>query len=60
MTRKDYVAIAKVVKSEVNHWDDKQPQVLSAITSIADGLSSVFRADNLNYDRNRFLDACGL
>ena len=63
MTRKDYVKFAKVIKSEVDGLDKGNAcykDIAFSITSIADGMSAVFREDNLNYDRNRFLDACGL
>ena len=62
MTRKDYVKIAEVIRNEVdnlNKWN-KEATAKDVILGIADGLSSVFREDNINYDRNRFMDACNL
>lgn len=63
MTRKDYVKFAVIIKAEVdglNKQNECYKDIAFCITSIADSMSAIFREDNTNYDRNRFMDACGL
>lgn len=48
MTRKHFKAIAEIISS--------QPDV--SIT-LAEELASYFKSDNPNFDRDRFLTACG-
>ena len=68
MTRKDYVAMAEVVKAttfgtfhhdevtgQVKVWND---DVRSA--EFAGRVADVFAADNPRFDRGRFMAACGL
>jgi hypothetical protein len=38
----------------------EQPAVQEATKLIADELARIFKADNPNFDRQRFLEACGL
>lgn len=53
MTKKDYIAIAAVVKSQ--SFTDPQDK-----TNLAHALASMLRQDNDRFDRDRFLDACGV
>jgi len=61
MTRKDYIAIAKVIKRE--HLAPKigvdGVDRLSR-SGVISGLTAVFRADNPNFDSRRFAEACGI
>ena len=61
MTRKDYIAIAEVIRREY-----LAPKIgidgvdkLSK-SGVISGLSAVFREDNPNFDSRRFAEACGL
>ena len=52
MTRKDYVKIAKILKT--SHLEDHQR------ASLAVSFASVCREDNPNFVVDRFLRACGV
>jgi len=55
MTRKDYVALAQVVKSLPN-------SVQSGLTfkaSLVDKLCQILAADNKKFDKAQFIRACG-
>lgn len=57
MTKKDYIAIAKILK-EVRGTNYKHPE--NMCDHVAYRLCDVFQADNSAFDRNRFLLACGV
>lgn len=52
MTRKDYVAIAEAIALYGSDTED--------VRAVAHAIASVMAADNPNFDRARFLDACGV
>lgn len=58
MTRKNYEAVAAVLRDERENWDET-PQVLTALDYVASRLAGVFAADNQAFDRGRFLAATG-
>ena len=58
MTKKDYINIASIIKSEVNHWENMQPQVNNALVSISKQLAKYFASDNPRFDKNKFYTAC--
>ncbi len=65
MTRKDYVKIAGVIKSELSSSvnDPNMPHNHGrwcATESIAQDLAVVFQSDNDKFDQDKFLEACGL
>ena len=69
MTRKDYIAIARAIRSEREAWVEPNnnriaPEVTQAgaLTCgyIAQRLSDVMAADNPRFDRAKFLAACGV
>jgi hypothetical protein len=66
MTKKDYEAIAKsLVFSEHMGLDrtknlDWRVGYNTAINFVANELAVVFEDDNPRFDRDRFLEACGL
>lgn len=62
MSRKHYIKIAKVIRSEVEKAEVSSllPETVNALTEVADSLATMFKADNSNFDRARFMDACGL
>jgi len=53
MTRKDFVAIADVIKNVP--FTDKQDRVILSCR-----LVDMLSADNPRFDRTRFLEACGV
>ena len=65
MTRKNFEAIAAIVKDEVEATlplSDPATIVGAAygIEELAKSLADYFASDNPNFDRRRFLTACGL
>lgn len=55
MTRKDYVAVAKIIAD-----NDSGMSIWTVRARIADALAEMFAADNPRFDRERFLKACGI
>lgn len=67
MSRKHYEAVAEMIAEVVAdtpaHSDPEgfiATGRMQATRSIARGLASMFGEDNPRFDRQRFLDACGL
>lgn len=62
MTKKDYIAIAKVVKETRTSTQivGRAETISNTCNEIAHGLAVVMQKDNPNFDRNRFLIACGV
>ena len=60
MTRKHYVAIAKAISNVRKEWgqDALDTKTRHMVEEIEDALAQVFKADNANFDKQRFLDAC--
>lgn len=56
MTKKDYVAIAKILSKELYKHDNRI--TMAPIAAIANRLAECFEADNPNFDSTRFLNAC--
>jgi len=56
MSRKHFVAVARVLASQLATDASRYP----AVKSIAEGLAEVFAAENPRFDRTRFLRACGV
>ena len=54
MTKKDYQAIADVIRAEVTRNGP-----IDSARRIAEGLAIILATDNPRFDRNRFLAACG-
>ena len=61
MTRKDYVIIAKALKTqfELSH-ENNEDDGLCAVINVANDLATALEADNPRFDRERFLEACGV
>ena len=61
MTRKDYVMIAGIIK-DANYTASKFNDTRGAemLTHIAIELSDELAKDNPRFNRDRFLDACGV
>ena len=54
MSRKDYVAFAKLVLAQLERGD------VNGAEDTAHGMADLFASDNPRFDRGRFLVACGL
>lgn len=65
MTRKDYIAIAAAIRSEVPRTPyGIEPShcayVRESLRGVAAKIATHAEADNARFDRTRFLHACGL
>lgn len=56
MTKKDYIAIAKILKDAQELSGGKG----EAVIAIGQDLADLFKQDNSAFDRARFMDAAGL
>jgi len=56
MSKKDYEAVAKVIRDERGNWEG-EGQVGLALSYVASALASTFAASNPRFDRAKFLDA---
>lgn len=61
-TRQHYKAIAEIVKGQKELADvfAHKQFATQRISDIAKGLADYFAKDNPRFDRDRFLEACGL
>jgi hypothetical protein len=58
MTKKDYIAIAKMLNKEYTMArEDGCQDHIGIIISIAHGLSQILKADNPQFDKDRFMEA---
>jgi transposase len=66
MSRKQYRDMAAVIQAErnVGHNDGLPTEIIIGIDlatrNIASGLATVFEIDNPRFDRDRFMEACGI
>jgi hypothetical protein len=68
MTKKHYIAIAAIIKSQINNAQLENSLVSKDIkegaeiasSCIAESLADCFAEENPNFDRLRFLSACGI
>ena len=56
MTRKDYIKIAKIIKDNTN----KKLEMCNTLNkrNVINELCIMFKEDNNNFDKARFVDAC--
>ena len=61
MTKKDYIEIAKVINNHLFNDVRNDKRLLSnmVIASVVSELCTYFEKDNPNFDRERFISACG-
>ena len=61
MSRKDYIAIAKMLKEQGSHTleDGSDFNAFRVYNDICRGMCEVLASDNANFNRDRFLTACG-
>jgi len=65
MTRKHFVAIARIIRDEMEATlPETSPDFIRGaayeVEEMAKGLADYFARENANFDRQRFLTACGL
>lgn len=63
ITKKDFKAVAEIIKREYTYFDDTGEDDVEgkqATSSIAFRLADYLATQNLRFDRQKFLDACGL
>ena len=59
MSRKHYIAVAKIIKSNTLVKGGKMLPTLSK-TAVVSELCTMFKRDNSNFDMKRFIDACDI
>ena len=59
MTRKHFQAVAEAIRLEVKFLE-ADTDAHKAVRRVAQDLATVFKQANSNFDRQRFLEACGL
>mgnify|MGYP006899563594 FL=1 len=62
MTRKDYELLARVVKRERDSWNENNANLVAIDTCyrFALGLAHELEKDNPEFNRAKFIKACGL
>jgi hypothetical protein len=58
MTKRDFVAIAAAINYVANA--DRQPARLWTLESAANAIAAYCASTNPNFDRARFMEACGV
>lgn len=59
LTRKHFQLMAEIIRLEVK-FHDKDSEEFKAVRRVAFDLASMSKADNPNFDRAKFLQACGV
>ena len=57
LSRKHYIRIATIIKDSTLKDDTMLLPIINKVTLI-NRLSSMFKDDNILYDKDKFLDAC--
>jgi len=67
MSKKDYIKFAKMINERIQELYSDQnndvpniPSHISELQTISLRMLDIFSSDNPNFDRERFLEACGL
>lgn len=60
MTRKDYGLIALAVEAAMPDDPDAEPRWSDAVEQVAHNLASALAQDNPRFNRDKFLQACGV
>ena len=58
MTKKHYEAIAEAIADVIRPYDERAVQ--SLVYEIIDNLADFFEQDNPKFDRQRFMESCGI
>lgn len=59
MTRKDYIIIAKAIRQSKDESNGAVIE-LEAVKNTAENIASELQGDNGNFNKERFLTACGV
>jgi hypothetical protein len=59
MSRKHYRDVAEIIKTEVDRTNPAGG-VRPVLARVAGELASMFKRDNGNFNRDKFMEACGL
>ena len=59
VSKKDFVAVAKILKEAREDWRGGTP-VECLLNYIEEQIADYFAAENSMFDRERFINACGL
>ena len=57
LTKKHFIAIARII---AKHYEDLENSPFLQDNSLPDRLADYFTIENANFDRARFLKACGV
>ena len=58
MTRKDFKAVAKAFKTSLE--GNLTIEAYSAVCQTADKVANAIKENNANFNKNKFLEACGM
>ena len=58
MTRRHYKAIAAILNNALDNIEETS--AVPEVTELAHALADYFKTENANFDRTRFLEACGI
>jgi len=59
MSRKDYIAITKIIKTKLKDGN-LQPGEFNAIVTVVASIADYMQNDSRSLNRERFLTACGI
>lgn len=60
MKRKDYTLIASAIRKARDWYDREHVKARNAVNLTAQEVADALQADNPEFDRRKFLDACGI
>ena len=63
MRKKDHIAIAKIIKEQLDHaGDDSRVHIIGVACDLADYMAqdNLCVQDNLHFDYHKFMAACGI
>lgn len=60
MSRKHYREVAEIIKTERVANPGMSPETEATLLRVASELASMFKRDNSNFNRDKFMEACGL
>lgn len=59
MSKKDFVALARLIKETSEHPNSDIESYGQAVTKLADGIADICQRHNPEFNRTLFLRACG-
>ena len=58
LSKKDYVAIAEILNTEIKALKNEQDMPYFVIRNIMGSLSDYFKSDNPQFNKEKFINAC--